>query len=252
MHDIVTNKKRVGYQMKQIVIFAGPNGSGKSTVNDKFRQHRGLFELPDTEINPDDIAEELKIQMSTLGISGDPKNPIALQAARYAESMREAALRQGESFIFETVLSMRDKLDFLHRAKTAGYIIRLVYVTTNSPDINALRVQQRVASGGHDVPTDKIYQRYNRSMELLHEVICIADEAIVINNSAPQEQHSIEVVLTKEEGVIKLYTPRQGRPEWVNEKIAVKLRQMGVAFQDMPAEFSLEEIRRDAGGCMFL
>ena len=41
-----------------ILVFAGPNGSGKSTITKTFFK-RNL--LPETYINPDDIAKEITL-----------------------------------------------------------------------------------------------------------------------------------------------------------------------------------------------
>jgi predicted ABC-type ATPase len=38
----------------------------------------------------------------------------------------------------------------------ADYFVRIFYVCTASPDINAARVARRVMEGGHDVPITKI------------------------------------------------------------------------------------------------
>ncbi len=55
------------------------------------------------------------------------------------------------SIAFETVFSTQEKLEFLQRAKDAGFFIRFLFVCTNDPSINAQRVAQRVMGGGHDV-----------------------------------------------------------------------------------------------------
>jgi len=230
--------------MKLIVVFAGPNGSGKSSIIGKLKQQsKGLFEFPDIEINLDDIASILRLQArlfssTTCTYSRVQSHSAEVLAAEYAGELRELLLSKGEDFILETVLSMGDRLSFLHRAKAIGYTIKLVYVTTNNPEINVQRVRQRVANGGHNIPIEKIYQRYTLSMNILHKAINIADKAIIIDNSAPEGPNSIEIVLTKEKGIIKLYTPKPGRAKWVNEKIAAKFQQTGVIFEDVPRAFA--------------
>lgn len=58
---------------------------------------------------------------------------------------------------------------------------------TAHPDINIARVRQRVAEGGHDVPSDKIVERYGRSIALLGEGCDASNRAHVFDNSG--EQH---------------------------------------------------------------
>lgn len=55
-------------------------------------------------------------------------------------------------------------MDFILSAKNQGYFIRLFYISTDSPTINASRIAQRVMNGGHDVPISKIITRYSKSI----------------------------------------------------------------------------------------
>jgi len=49
-------------------------------------------------------------------------------------------------------MSADDKIDFILRAKKADFFIRLFFISTESPTINAARIADRVMKGGHDVP----------------------------------------------------------------------------------------------------
>ena len=99
----------------ELIVIAGPNGSGKTSVTQKFLHHEwgeGVL-----YINPDEIAKD---------IFGDwNSNDAVLKAANYCEELREKCLKEKTSFVFETVLSAKDKLDFLIRAKAAGFFIRV-------------------------------------------------------------------------------------------------------------------------------
>ena len=54
----------------------------------------------------------------------------------------------------------------MQRARDHGYKVYLYYVGTEDPLINVQRVQEiRVKEGGHNVPKNKIIDRYHRSME---------------------------------------------------------------------------------------
>ncbi|MBO5244235.1 MAG: hypothetical protein J6B36_08465 [Muribaculaceae bacterium] len=59
-------------------------------------------------------------------------------------------------------MSAADKIDYIIRTKQAGFFIRLFFVSTESPTINAKHVTQRVLDGGHDVPIPKIISRYDK------------------------------------------------------------------------------------------
>lgn len=151
----------------RLYVFAGPNASGKSTVTNT--AYAAFKSLPALYINADEIA--VKHAMS------------AYDAAVEAERLRREAIAKGISFVMETVMSTRDKIDFLREAKSAGYHVHLEYLTTQDPDINVARVRNRVLAGGHDVPAEKVAARYHRSMRLLKEAIEVVDTARIYNNS---------------------------------------------------------------------
>ena len=53
-----------------------------------------------------------------------------LKAADYCARWREKCLEDKNIFVFETVFSAVDKIDFLIRAKEAGFFIRLFFIST--------------------------------------------------------------------------------------------------------------------------
>ena len=137
-----------------LIVIAGPNGSGKTTITSKILRHEWLEDA--LYINPDQVAQDR---------FGDWNSPQAvLQAAQYCEEQREACLKNGQSLIFETVLSSDGKVDFIRRAHEAGYFIRIFFVSTSHPSINSSRIARRVMKGGHDVPIPKIISRYQKSI----------------------------------------------------------------------------------------
>ncbi|MCM1286617.1 MAG: hypothetical protein NC227_10725, partial [Bacteroides sp.] len=106
-----------------------------------------------------------------------------MDAAKTAESMREYELEYSNDFTFETVLSTTRNLDLLCRAKEKGYFIRGYYVLTCSADINVARVKSRAAIGGHDVPENKIRERYQRALALIPKFIEVCDICSIYDNS---------------------------------------------------------------------
>lgn len=68
-----------------------------------------------------------------------------------------------------------------------------LFVATEDPEINISRVQHRVRTGGHPVPTDKIVSRYHRSLALLPEALAHTSRAYVFDNSGHERVWVAEI-----------------------------------------------------------
>ena len=178
-----------------LIIIAGPNGSGKTTITSQILHHEWLENS--VYINPDQVAQER---------FGDWNSAEAVrQAAEYCADWRERCLADKQSMIFETVFSADDKLDFIRRAKQAGFFIRLFFVCTESPIINAARIAGRVMKGGHDVPIAKIISRYQKSIINCKIATTIADRVYLYDNSV--DGHEARILFRFADGaIIKRYT----------------------------------------------
>ncbi|MBO4828174.1 MAG: zeta toxin family protein [Fibrobacter sp.] len=184
-----------------LIVVAGPNGSGKTTITSKILRHEWLENA--VYINPDNVAQERY---------GDWNSPEAvLEAARYCQSWREDALQNNQSIIFETVFSSEEKMDFVRRAKEKGYFIRIFFVATSHPTINAARIAKRVIQGGHDVPISKIISRYQKSILNCKKVASLVDRLYVYDNSIDDVEAAL--LFRMSDGVVvKKYT--DDIPEW--------------------------------------
>ena len=156
-----------------LIVIAGPNGSGKTTVTKQILQHEWTEGA--VYINPDQIAQEK---------FGDWNSEKAVrQSIFYCEELRERCIRERRSLIFETVLSRNDKVEYIEKAKEAGFFVRLFFVCTASPTINAARIAKRVMEGGHNVPIPKIVSRYQASIANCCIAAGIVDRCYAYDNS---------------------------------------------------------------------
>ena len=106
-----------------------------------------------------------------------------------ADYIRNQLLKENcEKFSFETVMSHPSKLDFIKKAKANGYKVYLYFVSLADPIMNVERVSARVELGGHNVPEDKIVNRYERTMGLLLDAIKLVDRAYFFDNSSDRMQ----------------------------------------------------------------
>lgn len=145
-----------------ILVLAGPNGSGKSTITQ-------YFEKIGEYTNADDV-------VSATGMSNE-------DAARFVDKRRYDSISSHKDFTFETVLSSSYKLDILKKAKEQGYFIKCVFILTVDPLINVARVEARVTSGGHNVDTNKIIERYYKSLKNIKILMDLCDILHVYDNT---------------------------------------------------------------------
>lgn len=230
-------------------VFAGPNGSGKTTVLEDIERHfslgfyvnaddieklllaegrillkdYGVENLTETDflgkISAHSIAKkairegldiDLKLEGEWVVISKGSSH--SYEAALLADILRHELLNSARKFTFETVMSHPSKVEFLAKSHNLGYKNYLYFVSTEGPDINLGRVNQRYKLGGHGVPEDKIIQRYYKSLELLQKAVKNTYRAFIFDNSGPKPSLILEVFQGKS---VTFYETRI--PGWVDK-----------------------------------
>ena len=187
----------------RLILIAGPNGAGKTEFTTNALTHEWLEGCE--YINPDLIAQRE---------FGDWNSPTAVaKAARWATERRYQCLSESKSLAVETVFSSTEKLEFVDTALRAGFFIRLFFVGTDSPTINASRIAQRVMQGGHDVPTQKIIERYWKSILNLTKVLPVVNRGYIYDNSVEGELPNLQF-RTVQGSVHKVYATNH---EWSNQ-----------------------------------
>lgn len=184
-----------------LCVVAGPNGSGKTTTTIQLLNDE--WAADSIYINPDNIAQD---------IFGDwNSHEAVLKAAEEATRLRYECLEHKLNFVFETVFSSAEKLEFLQRAKDAGFFIRLFYVCTSDPAINVARITQRYLNGGHEVPISKVISRYYKSLTNAAKAISFVDRAYIYDNSVDNQLPRL-LFRTSDGLLFKQYT--DDFPEW--------------------------------------
>lgn len=189
-----------------LCVVAGPNGSGKTSTTLQLLANEWAEDS--LYINPDNIAQE------QFGNWNSDK--AVMEAAKVATELRYKCLSEKKDFVFETVFSSDEKLDFLRKAHQEGFFIRFFFVCTNSPEINILRIAKRYLNGGHEVPMSKVFSRYYKSIENASLAVEFVDRAYIYDNSI--EDHIPQLLYRTMNGkIVKRYT--ESVPEWAKQII---------------------------------
>jgi predicted ABC-type ATPase len=167
-----------------LTIVAGPNGCGKSTTIAQL-----AFEGKENLVDGDRIAREMW---------PDDPDGAAISAGREVIRRTRQYLERQESFVVETTLSSGRTVELISDAQGCGFTVAVVYVCVPDAEIAVLRVQGRVAKGGHDIPQETIRRRYERSIRNAADAFRRADRAAAFDNSGT----AARLVLLVEHGVI--------------------------------------------------
>lgn len=172
------------------MVIAGHNGAGKTTI---YHERLAYVLAPHlvTHINPDEIEQAITLDLGEHSLT---KDEFEIRAAEEATRLRQQYLVQDTSFSFETVLSdpMLDKVRFMNKARSLGYLVLLIAVGLDSIKLSKERVAIRHAKGGHNVREDKIEGRYERVLLNFAHGARAATLAIFFDNSENRSEDDLD------------------------------------------------------------
>jgi predicted ABC-type ATPase len=201
-----------------IAVLAGVNGAGKSSVAGGFLQKQG-----DIFFNPDTIAQQIRDLHPDISLT--LANAHAWQIGK---SLLEQAIAGGQDYRFETTLGGRTIAQLLEKAARSGHRLQVWFCGLASADLHIRRVAARVAHGGHDIPVEKIHERWTRSRENLIRLLPLIDHLRVYNNSseadpvAGQQPQPI-LLLEMQRGKITAPADLSNAPDWAQPIIAAAI-----------------------------
>lgn len=136
----------------------------------------------------------------------------AYEAANLADAIRKQLVEQGESFVFETVFSdpIGEKLEFLIELEKSGYTVLLIFIGIQDATISEQRVAMRASRGGHDVPPEKLAQRFPRTMNNLKRALAVLSNVWVYDHTDLERGYRLIANIEAGKG-IKLHEPI---PDW--------------------------------------
>jgi predicted ABC-type ATPase len=135
--------------------------------------------------NPDEAAA--RIRAANPSISQQEA-----QSAAWYEGKRllERTIAERLDYAFEATLAGNTIPALLDRALSVAIEVRIWYVGLASVELHIARVRSRVARGGHDIPEERIRERYARSLLNLIHLLPKLTELRVYDNTREADPHS--------------------------------------------------------------
>ncbi len=165
------NKKYNNFN-KTIYIISGPNGAGKTSTS--FTILPKIFNCKQF-VNADEIAR---------GLSPFNVESVKIQAGRLMLKRIQQLVNDGETFALETTLATKSYLALIKEVQQKGYEIVLLFLSLYSKELALKRVQTRVLEGGHNIPEDIIFRRFENGIKnLIQKYIKIVHKWILVDNT---------------------------------------------------------------------
>jgi predicted ABC-type ATPase len=161
-----------------IYVLAGCNGAGKSSIGGAaLRQCGAEF------FNPDQAAQRIAAANAT---RNPPLTQAQINGAAWNEGRRllRRAIDERADFAFETALGGNTMTALLEQAPQPGLAVHVWFVGLTDVELHIDRVRRRVAKGGHDIPKDKIRERFKNGRVNLIRLLPRLTELRLYDNSA--------------------------------------------------------------------
>jgi predicted ABC-type ATPase len=200
-------------------VLAGTNGAGKSSLMGAMLLHQGV-----EYFNPDHAAQ--CILSANPGISQVEANSAAWHEGK---RLLERAIAERLSLAFETTLGGKTIANLLDQALSEGIEVRVWYVGLEGVERHIARVRSRVAQGGHDIPEERIRERYIQSRLNLIRLLPRLTELVVYDNSEDADPRTgtapaPRLVLRLVRGRVRETCELIRVPEWAKSILAAALR----------------------------
>lgn len=202
-----------------IFVLAGVNGAGKSSIGGaRIREELDYF-------NPDEAAQRIRRR---LGCSIDEANALAWDEGKRRV---EAAIDSRSDHAFETTLGGSTIPRLLRKAGESGFDVLMWFIGLATVEQHMARVRARVAAGGHDIPEEKIRERWIASRGNLISLLPFLAELRLFDNSSEGDPSAGTIpeptlLLHWRTGRIISPTPKRlaMTPEWAKPIVARALQ----------------------------
>ncbi len=173
MAEAATPRQRHG----SIYVLAGCNGAGKSSIGGA-----ALLESGVRFYDPDEAARRIAAANAHLN---PPPAAAEVNAAAWTQgrTLLERAIEKHLDFAFETTLGGQTMTELLEHAAGDGLAVHVWFAGLENVELHIERVRQRVSRGGHDIPHEKIVERYDSGRRNLVRLLPHLESVRVYDNS---------------------------------------------------------------------
>jgi predicted ABC-type ATPase len=130
---------------------------------------------------------------------------------------REAMLREHRSFAVEDLVV---DTELLESARQTGYTTKVLFISTEDPNLNVGRILVRMSHGGQSVPLGTIPESYDEAMKSLPEARRHADDLLVYDNTPNGRGHRLVARFIAGQ----LVKTTNASPEWLKNVLGRELR----------------------------
>jgi predicted ABC-type ATPase len=123
---------------------------------------------------------------------------------------RDAMLRERRSFAVEDLVV---DTELLESARGAGFTTKVVFISTEDPNLNAGRILVRMSHDGQSVPLSTIPESYDEAMKSLPEARRHADDLLVYDNTPNGKGHRLVARFI----AVELVKTTHSAPEWLKD-----------------------------------
>lgn len=203
----------------RITVIAGVNGAGKSSVvGEALRRSGGEY------FNPDEVTRRFLAVSKSMTLE-DANSRAWMEGKRQLED----AIREKADYVFETTLGGATIPELLGTAIDEGLEVAIFFVGLEKVELHVERVKARVQAGGHDIPENKIRERYTSSIQNLVKLAPRLTELRVFDNSLEADPKTGKApapraLLHSERGKIMSHCELATCPDWAKPVLAVLLR----------------------------
>ena len=129
---------------------------------------------------------------------------------------RDEMMRERRSFAVE---DWTVDLDLLENARQAGYTTKVLFISTEDPNLNIGRVLLRMSQNGQGVPLGTVSESYEEAMRSLPEARKHADDLLVYDNTENGRGHRLVARFIAGE----LVKTTQSPPDWLKDAFGREL-----------------------------